>query len=74
MTHQELMDQYRTLDKTTLSFLDFKKKVQEYLQRSDELSGTGFAQAFKEYESMLEGEYHEGCSVLVMGVTIQYGM
>ena len=57
-----------------MSFPDFKKKVQEYLQRSDELSGTGFAKEFEEYESMLEGEYQDGCSVLVMGVTIQYGM
>lgn len=57
-----------------MSFPDLKKKVQECLQRSGELSGTGGAKAFKEYESMLEGECQEGGGVLVMGLTIQNGI
>lgn len=27
MTHQELMDQYQTLDKTTLGFAEYKKAL-----------------------------------------------
>ena len=37
MTHQELMDQYQTLDKKTLGFSEYKKALEDYFQKYDAL-------------------------------------
>ena len=41
MTYRELMDQYQTLDKTTLGFAEYKKALEDYLQKFDALCGMG---------------------------------
>ena len=74
MTHQELMDQYQALDKTTLSFAEYKKALEDYLRKSDEISGSGFAKSMAEYEDLLEEYYQDGLSVVGTGAGIQSGL
>lgn len=74
MTYQELMDQYRTLDKTTRSFAEYKKALEDYLQKYDALFGTRFAKIMAEYEDILEEYYQDGLSVVGTGAAIQYNM
>ena len=74
MTLQELMNQYQTQDKTTLSFAEYKKALECYLQQYDTLCGSWFAKYMAEYEDMLEEYYQDGLSVVGMGAAIQYNM
>lgn len=74
MTLQELMDQYRTLEKTTLSFAEYKKALECYLQKYDTLCGSGFAKYMAEYEDVLEECYQDCFSAVGMGAAIQYNM
>ena len=74
MTLQELMNQYQTQNKTTLSFAEYEKALESYLQKYDTLCGTGFAKYMAEYEDMLEEYYQDGLSVVGMGAAIQFNM
>ena len=65
------MDRYQTLDKTTLGFAEYKKALEEYLQKCDALCGTGFAKFMAEYEDVLEEYYQDGLSVVGTGTAIQ---
>ena len=67
------MDQYQTLDTTTLSFAEYKKALEDYLQKFDALCGMGFAKSMVEYEDELEDYCQNGCSVVGLGALIQVG-
>lgn len=47
MTLKALMDQYQTLNKAMLSFAEYKKALEAYLQKCDELWGSWFAKGRK---------------------------
>jgi hypothetical protein len=68
------MNQYQTQDKTTLSFAEYKKALEDYLQECDTLCDTEFAKYMAEYEDILEEYYQDGLSVVGMGSAIQYNM
>ena len=74
MTLQELMAHYQTLDQTTLDFAEYKKALEDYLQKYDALCGTGFAKFMADYEDILEEYYQDGLSVVGTGAAIQYDM
>lgn len=74
MTLQELMDQYQTQDKTTLSFAEYKKALEDYLHKYDALCGTGFAKSMAEYDDLLEEYYNDGLSVVGTGAAIQHNL
>lgn len=74
MTLKALMDQYQTLDKTMLSFAEYKKALEDYLQKCDELWGSGFAKLMAGYEDELEEYYQDGLSAVGTGAAIQYNL